>query len=70
MTISRRLRIVLLAGTVGFTGLEASERLTIPGATGIVSTAEARVGRPLTPVSVAGVARRTARRCAVGVYYC
>ncbi|MBB3319554.1 MULTISPECIES: hypothetical protein [unclassified Rhizobium] len=33
-------------------------------------TAEARVGRPLTPVSVAGVARRSARRCAAGVYYC
>ena len=35
-----------------------------------VSTAEARVGRPLTPVSVAGVARRSARRCAAGVYNC
>lgn len=34
------------------------------------SIAEARVGRPLTPVSVAGVARRTVRRCAAGVYYC
>lgn len=29
---------------------------------GIVSSAEARVGRPATPVSVAGVARRTTRR--------
>ena len=29
---------------------------------GLVSTAEARVGRPLTPVSYAGVARRTTRR--------
>ncbi|WP_425350381.1 hypothetical protein [Mesorhizobium temperatum] len=28
----------------------------------IVPTAEARVGRPLTPRSVAGVARRTTRR--------
>jgi hypothetical protein len=37
---------------------------------GFVSPAEAVVGRPLTPVSVAGVARRTARRCAVGVYNC
>ena len=37
---------------------------------GFVSTAEAVVGRPLTPVSVAGVARRTTRRCAVGVYNC
>ena len=35
-----------------------------------VPQAHAIVGRPLTPVSVAGVARRTARRCAVGVYYC
>ncbi|SJM32391.1 hypothetical protein [Mesorhizobium delmotii] len=67
MTISRRLRIVLLAGTVGFIGLGAPLQLTFPGANGIVSTAEARVGRPLTPVSVAGVARRSARRCAAGV---
>jgi hypothetical protein len=33
----------------------------------LVSTADARVGRPLTPVSYAGVARRTTRRAvAVG----
>lgn len=36
----------------------------------LVSSAVARVGRPLTPVSVAGVARRTTRRCAAGVYNC
>ena len=35
-----------------------------------VPQAHAIIGRPLTHVSVAGVARRTARRCAVGVYYC
>ena len=29
--------------------------------------ADARVGRPLTPVSVAGVHRRAMRRCAAGV---
>ena len=29
--------------------------------------ADARVGRPGTPGSVAGVARRSARRCAAGV---
>ena len=28
----------------------------------LVPTVQARVGRPLTPVSVAGVARRTSRR--------
>lgn len=31
-----------------------------------VGGAQARVGRPLTPVSVAGVARRTTRRAVVG----
>ena len=31
-----------------------------------VVSAQARVGRPLTPVSVAGVARRTTRRAVVG----
>lgn len=33
----------------------------MPGS-GFISSAEARIGRPLTPVSVAGVARRTTRR--------
>jgi hypothetical protein len=42
----------------------------LAGVPAMVSTAEAVVGRPLTPVSVAGVARRTTRRCAVGVYNC
>jgi hypothetical protein len=31
-----------------------------------IDSARARVGRPLTPVSVAGVARRTTRRAVVG----
>jgi hypothetical protein len=31
-----------------------------------IDEAQARVGRPLTPVSVAGVARRTTRRAVVG----
>ena len=70
MTVSKKLRIVLLTGVVGFIGLHAADRLITPGSFSIVSTADARVGRPLTPVSVAGVARRTVRRCAVGVYYC
>jgi hypothetical protein len=44
---------------------------------GVFSVAEARVGRPLTPMSYAGVARRTTRRAvavgaaagAAGAYY-
>jgi len=39
-----------------------------------LSQAEARVGRPATATSVAGAARRgarrTVRRCAAGVYNC
>ncbi len=70
MTMTTKLTIILLAGTVGFFGLEASEQFAIPGSYSFVSTAEARVGRPLTPVSVAGAARRTVRRCAAGVYNC
>ena len=41
-----------------------------PGAVSLsVESAQARVGRPLTPVSVAGVARRQARRGAYGAGY-
>ena len=68
--MTRKLRMILLAGTVGLMGLGASEQLALHDFGGLVSSAEARVGRPLTPVSVAGVARRTVRRCAVGVYNC
>jgi hypothetical protein len=35
---------------------------------GLVSRAEAVIGRPLTPLSYAGVARRTTRRAYGGVY--
>ena len=42
--------------------LELGERFEIPGVHGFVSTADAVVGRPLTPMSAAGVARRSARR--------
>ena len=70
MTVSTRLGIIVLAGILGLGALELGERLSIPGIHSFVSTAEARVGRPLTPVSVAGVGRRTVRRCAAGVYNC
>jgi hypothetical protein len=60
----------LLAITVFLISLELGERFEIPGVHSFVSTAQAIVGRPLTPMSYAGVARRTARRCAAGVYYC
>jgi len=65
-------RLGLLAFTTLALGLaiELGGHVIAPGKLGAVSQAQAIVGRPLTPVSVAGVARRTVRRCAVGVYYC
>ena len=66
----RRIGVGLLAITICAICLEIGERFEIPGVQSLVSTAQAIVGRPLTPMSYAGVARRTARRCAVGVYYC
>ena len=70
MTTWQKIRLLLLAGMIGVGGLELGDQLSIPGFHGLIVSAEAVVGRPLTPVSVAGVARRTARRCAVGVYNC
>jgi hypothetical protein len=70
MTLFRKLKVLLVAAAIGFSGIEVAEKLAIPVTAVIVTPAEAIVGRPLTPYSVAGVARRTVRRCAVGVYYC
>jgi hypothetical protein len=67
--MSKALRISLLVGFAVAMGLVAGDRLAGPSYR-LVSVAEAVVGRPLTPVSVAGVARRTSRRCAAGVYTC
>ena len=64
MRITVKLATVVLAGIVGLYALELGERMSILGVHSFVSTAEAIVGRPLTPVSAAGVARRTVRRCA------
>lgn len=70
--MNKPVKVVILVGvavataTVGlvWNGNVASKK------TGLVTEAQAIIGRPLTPLSFAGVARRTVRRCAVGVYYC
>ena len=66
----KRIGVGLMAIIIYAICLEIGERSEIPGVHSFVSIAQAIVGRPLTPMSYAGVARRTARRCAVGVYYC
>jgi hypothetical protein len=59
--MSKRIGVVLLAAIIGALCFSVSERISSPGGFGLVSPAEAVVGRPLSPVSVAGVARRSAR---------
>jgi hypothetical protein len=68
--MAKRIGVGLLVLIVSGICLELGERFEIPGVRSFVSTAEAVVGRPLTPMSYAGVARRTSRRCASGVYNC
>jgi len=62
--IAMRRMIVAVAAAAAFAGA-----LSWNGAVhierGLVSISEARVGRPLTPMSYAGVARRTTRRAVV-----
>ena len=62
MKLSHKIRTLLLVGLFATGVLELGERLSVPGVRGLISIVKAEVGRPLTPVSVAGVARRTARR--------
>lgn len=70
MNMLKRFGFVVVAAIIVISGAEIGERLEIPGVHSVIPAAEAIVGRPLTPVSVAGVARRSVRRCAVGVYRC
>jgi len=65
MSVSKRFGVFLIAGAIMVCGAELGERFAIPGVHSLIPSAEARVGRPLTPVSVAGVARRTTRRAVV-----
>jgi len=62
MSISKRMGLLVIAGTIVVCGSEIGERFSIPGIYSVIPSAEAKVGRPLTPVSVAGVARRNDRR--------
>ena len=70
MTKLKRFGLSLSIVMLGLLAMEVGEQLSLPGVSGYIATAEAVVGRPLTPVSVAGAARRTTRRCAAGVYDC
>jgi hypothetical protein len=64
MTVSRGKFIILFAAAARFMcAMFWSGKASIDGT--LISAAEARIGRPLTPMSYAGVARRTTRRAVV-----
>lgn len=65
----RKIRIkqaLLVTAALAFGSLASINWSPSEGLSVAVESAQARVGRPLTPVSVAGVARRTTRRAVVG----
>jgi hypothetical protein len=63
----KKIKRALLAAAVVACGVSGSIDWSQNGGLSLsVDSAQARVGRPLTPVSVAGVARRTTRRAVVG----
>jgi hypothetical protein len=57
-----KIRGLLLIGMIILGLIEVGDRLSIPGLDGLITSVKAEVGRPRSPVSVAGVARRTSRR--------
>jgi hypothetical protein len=77
MTILKQIRLAALGLLAGSAALLWSGDGSLPSGS-FISKAEARVGRPATPMSYAGVARRTTRRAvavgaagaaAAGAYY-
>jgi hypothetical protein len=59
----KHIGMLLLAVGVGGFCLALGHKVGVPGMGGFVTPAEAIVDRPLTPLSVAAVARRTASIC-------
>jgi hypothetical protein len=59
-------RTVLVVAALGFGIFGSIDLSSGDGPALSIQSVEARVGRPATPVSVAGVARRTTRRAVVG----
>ncbi|WP_171237963.1 hypothetical protein [Ruegeria sp. HKCCA5763] len=70
MKLLRNTAVLTFAAILAVASLELGLNLAGASIDGFVSRAEARLGRPATPVSVAGAGRRTVRRCAAGVYNC
>jgi hypothetical protein len=66
----KRMFRLVIAALIIFEGLLLSDSPKITGTNpALISEAQARIGRPLTPLSYAGVARRTTRRAVRGGVY-
>jgi hypothetical protein len=63
---TNRLLLIALSVVTGIGCLFLGENISLTSSSSLVTQAEARVGRPATPMSYAGVARRTTRRAVVG----
>jgi hypothetical protein len=57
---------IALSGVTGIGCLFLDDNISLIKSNSLVTQAEARIGRPATPMSYAGVARRTTRRAVVG----
>ena len=64
--IANKLMRFVFVTTAGFVGLFWSGEVPHDQQSALVSSAHAVIGRPLTPLSYAGVARRTTARAVVG----
>jgi hypothetical protein len=61
---------IAAASAFALAALLGGDNVSAPGAYSLVAQANAVIGRPLTPMSYAGVARRTTRRAyGAGAYY-
>ena len=60
-TVITIVTVIVAIGALHFKGRRSASVIEMVDSF-LVPTVEAKVGRPLTPVSVAGVARRTSRR--------
>jgi len=68
--VANNLIRISIVTAAGFVGLFWSGEIPHDRQTALVSSAHAVIGRPLTPLSYAGVARRTTRRAvAAGAVY-
>jgi hypothetical protein len=61
----QKVLVATLASAGGFGCLFINENMSLTGGQPLMSTANAIIGRPLTPLSYAGAARRATRRAYV-----